>query len=333
MRSDPAATGPVAVSVATSDLDEAREVCGEHLYPRSMRPADRSARLTARFAFLHLGRLTLADVRYGAEMTGRSDEFGSYHVNLPLAGSFTASQGGRPISGDAGHAGVYRPVGDNVLHRSSADCRLLALKVDRPALEGQLALLLGEPVRGSLRLHGELDVRRPPGHTCANLIRLIGAEIDNPTGLIFDPMVAAPLEEAVLIALLFATGHQYHDVLHGRERPAGRVRHVARTIEAIQAEPRRPYTLTGLAEMAGVSPRSLRQEFHRQVGMAPMAYVREVRLARAHADLRAADPEQTSVADIARRWGYPRPSRFAARYRQRYQAAAAETLRGRPPRR
>ena len=54
---------PFAVSVETSDLDEAREICGEHMYPRRLRVVDRPARLAARFAFLHLGGLTLADVR------------------------------------------------------------------------------------------------------------------------------------------------------------------------------------------------------------------------------------------------------------------------------
>jgi AraC-like DNA-binding protein len=327
MTSEQARPWPVAVSVETSDLDEAREVCGEHLYPRSMRPADRSARLAGRFTFLHLGRLTLADVRYGAEMTGRTGELGSYHVNLPLAGTFAAGQGGREITGDPGRAGVYRPVGENVLHRSSADCHLLALKVEPASLEDQLGLLLDAPVRESLRLDGELDVRGQPGHTFASLVRLLGAEIENPTGLVHDPIVGAPLEEALLLALLYAAGHQYRDALTGRQVAAGD-RHVDRVIEAIHADPRQPYTLAGLARLAGVSPGALRRAFHRKVGLSPMAYLREVRMIRAHADLRAADPERTSVADIARRWGYARPDRFATRYRERYHTDADETLRG-----
>jgi AraC-like DNA-binding protein len=58
-----------------------------------------------------------------------------------------------------------------------------------------------------------------------------------------------------------------------------------------------------------------------------MAYVRQVRLARAHAELRAADPDQTTVAEVARRWGFPRAGRFAARYRARYGVPPSRTLR------
>ena len=325
MRPGAFGTEPFAVSIETSDLDEAREVCGEHLYPRTLRLLGKPARLAAHFSFLHMGGLTLADVRYGAEIAGECGDLGSYHVNMPVAGWFAARQGRRSISGDTNRAGVYRPGGRNQLHRSSADCHLLALKVDTALLEGQLAAFLDAPVRGPLRLAGQLDLRDAPGRECAELIRLIGAEITNPTGLVFQPIVAAPLEECLLMSLLFAMDHQYSDALHGPE--AGCAGHlVTRAIDAIHAEPQRPYTVSGLAQIADLNPRFLRYEFHRQVGIPPMAYVRHVRLARAHADLLAADPAETTVAEVARRWGFARTGRFLAQYQARYGSSPSEAL-------
>jgi AraC-like DNA-binding protein len=323
---DPVVHAPFAVSVGTSNLDEARATCGEHLYPRSMRLIDPSARLAARFAFLHVGGLTVGDVRYGAAVTGECAELGSYHVNLVLAGHFAAQQGSRPIHGDIGTAGVYRPVGHNFLHAASADCHLLGLSVDTGVLEEALSSLLNAPVRGRLRLAEQLDVRRSPGRTCAELIRLLAGEIHNPTGLIYQPIAAAPLQESLLMSLLLAIGHQHHDVLRQRTPRCANHR-VARAIDAIRAEPQRPYTVAALAEIAGVSLRCLRQEFHRQVGMPPMAYLSEVRLARAHRELVDADPAQTSVTDVARRWGFARTGWFATRYRRLYGLDPEETLR------
>jgi AraC-like DNA-binding protein len=170
-------------------------------------------------------------------------------------------------------------------------------------------------------------VRRAPGRGCAQLIRFLGAEIDNPTGLIYHPIVAAPLKESLLISLLYAVGHQYQDVLHRPESRCPR-RRIKRAIDAIHAEPQRPYTLAALAEIAEVSLRCLQREFHRQVGLPPMAYLRKVRMARAHAELLGADPAETSVTDVARRWGFARPGRFTLRYLARYGATPAETLRG-----
>ena len=60
----------------------------------------------------------------------------------------------------------------------------------------------------------------------------------------------------------------------------------------------------------------------------PTAYLRRVRLARAHDDLLAAEPgDGTTVTAVAARWGYARPHRFAAAYRQVYGRAPGEVLR------
>jgi AraC-like DNA-binding protein len=326
MKPDPHAAGPFAVSTETDDLDQAREICGSHLYPRTLRLVDPQARLAARFSFLHMGSLTVADVRYGAEIAGDCGELGSYHINVPLTGSFTARHGGRQIRGSPSRAGVYRPDGRNILRRSSADCHLLAVKVGTAALEGQLAAFMDTPVRGPLRLAGELDLCAAPGRGCADLVRVLGAEINNPTGLVYQPIVAAPLEECLLMALLYAVDHQYSGILN---RPEGRgaARHIARAVEAIHGEPESPYTIAALARIAGLSPRCLRYEFHRQVGVPLMAYVRQVRLVRAHADLLAADPDETTVVEVARRWGFPSARHFAVRYRARFGVSPSQTLR------
>ena len=46
-----------------------------------------------------------------------------------------------------------------------------------------------------------------------------------------------------------------------------------------------------------------------------MQYVTEVRLTRAHCDLR---DSHLTVADVSARWGFSSPSRFAAAYAKRY---------------
>lgn len=46
--------------------------------------------------------------------------------------------------------------------------------------------------------------------------------------------------------------------------------------------------------------------FVSRFGMRPVDYVRGVRLTRAHADLRDADPAEWSVAAVAHRWGFAR---------------------------
>jgi AraC-like DNA-binding protein len=64
----------------------------------------------------------------------------------------------------------------------------------------------------------------------------------------------------------------------------------------------------------------------RHVGMSPMAYLRDARLRRADAGLRAAAAGDT-VASIARRWGFAHPGRFAAAYEAKHGQPPGRTLR------
>ncbi|MFD0476744.1 helix-turn-helix domain-containing protein [Nonomuraea thailandensis] len=59
----------------------------------------------------------------------------------------------------------------------------------------------------------------------------------------------------------------------------------------------------------------------------PLGYLRQARLARAHAELEAGDPAATTVAVIAARWGFFHPGRFALAYKAAYGRPPGGTLR------
>ena len=73
----------------------------------------------------------------------------------------------------------------------------------------------------------------------------------------------------------------------------------------------------------------LQEAFRRHVGTPPLTYLRELRLARVHDELSNSDPWQTSVADVAYRWGFTHLGRFAGAYRERYGVPPSRTLRHR----
>ena len=102
---------------------------------------------------------------------------------------------------------------------------------------------------------------------------------------------------------------------------------INRAVDLIEAEPGLPWTVGDLASRAGLSTRALQYGFAALTGMSPMAYLRQVRLQRADAELRAADSAARGVASIASRWGFTNFGRFAAAYRMRYGRTPSETLR------
>src|SRR4029077_2536294 len=90
-----------------------------------------------------------------------------------------------------------------------------------------------------------------------------------------------------------------------------------------------PLTVSSIAARCHVSVRSLQQDFRRYLGTSPMAYLREVRLRRAHQSVLESAPWATSVASVAYRWGFTNLGRFAAAHAARYDEPPATTLRRR----
>ena len=82
-----------------------------------------------------------------------------------------------------------------------------------------------------------------------------------------------------------------------------------------------------LARAAGLHVRTLQLGMNAQLGLPPMGYVRKVRLARVHEELRRAERGSVQVSDVARRWGFGNLGRFSATYVAEFGEYPRDTLR------
>ncbi len=105
-------------------------------------------------------------------------------------------------------------------------------------------------------------------------------------------------------------------------------RALRRAIAFIDANADRDITAADVARAAGVSARAVQLAFRRHLGLTPTAYLRRVRLDGARAELRAGSPQNLTVTQVATRWGFARPSTFAAHYRAAFGESPSRTLRG-----
>ncbi|MEU1280681.1 AraC family transcriptional regulator [Streptomyces sp. NPDC005805] len=103
-----------------------------------------------------------------------------------------------------------------------------------------------------------------------------------------------------------------------------------RAMAFIEDHAHRDIGLADIAAAASVTPRAVQYAFQRHAGTTPLGYVRRVRLAHAHADLKAAAPGGPGVTAIALKWGFAHQGRFAAAYRGVYGVPPSVTLRARP---
>jgi hypothetical protein len=280
-----------ATTHSIRNVDEARAFLSQHFYSLGVDVLAPVPGWKATFAVAGDLPVTLGDLRFGVDVRVRAGELGAYHVNLPLSGGLTWHQGsGEARRASVGSAAVFQPVGETIVDRWDGDCRMIAVKLGRRELENQLAAMLDRPVRGPLDLGPALDVTNGTGAAWARLVRMIAADASTADGLVAHPLVGSRLRESLVTGLLLATGHQYRDQLD-RQRPVlaapGAIR---RVIEAMRAQPGRPFTVADLAAIAGIGVRSLQQSFRRYAGMPPMAYLRQLRLGLVHEELRRPRP-------------------------------------------
>src|SRR3954454_12316354 len=112
------------------------------------------------------------------------------------------------------------------------------------------------------------------------------------------------LEELLITGLLLAQPSNYSAQLDV-PTAAGPPPWVGRAVEHIQAHAHEPLSVTDIAAAVGASVRGVQEAFRRHLDTTPTAYLRSVRLERAHQDLVAAAQDRGgSVTEIALRWGF-----------------------------
>jgi len=102
---------------------------------------------------------------------------------------------------------------------------------------------------------------------------------------------------------------------------------VRRAEAHIRARAEEPLKLAQIAKAAGCSIRALQLAFRTFCGTTPMAMLRQVRLERAHAELSEREPGDTTVTEVAVKYGFYHAHRFVQDYRKSFGQTPSETLR------
>src|SRR3981189_163421 len=102
-------------------------------------------------------------------------------------------------------------------------------------------------------------------------------------------------------------------------------RAVRRALDAMRANVGRDWSVTELADVAGVSCRTLQRQFRIFLGKAPRAGLRDVRFESARRELLQGLPN-TRVTNVALLDGCADGGRFCVEYRRRYGETPSQTL-------
>lgn len=313
--------------MSTSSVDEARDAVTQVYLPHALRADNAPLRMQLNAA--HQKRFTLGFLAYGAHAELRMPPTETtYHVNLTTSGTTFAERGdGTRAHTEARTSGVVLLPNQFNTVRWTEDAEQLILKIPRTRLESHLADLIDRPVVGPIDFRFGFSMVTPRGRSLLAAVEFLARELDRPGGITETPLAREQLEAFVMTQVLLTVPNTYTDQLEGyvtRARPS----RLQPVLTYIETHADQPLTPGELARVGYMSVRALHATFQHELGMSPMAHLRRIRLDRVHAELLRCSGSAVRISDVAMRWGFFHPSRFARQYHERFGELPSDTARG-----
>ncbi|WP_172448607.1 AraC family transcriptional regulator [Caulobacter mirabilis] len=268
--------------------------------------------------------VTAYDIAYSGDQTIVPDYPHEGHaVVVSLDGSLIIDEGGRryAVNGQQA-AAVWSTAVERV--QVIGHSRHYGVHVEAQAVNDRLARLLERPVRLPFVFSPERELASVVTPTFIGLIQtLSNAQLPGAAEAALG--LTDNLQTAVVDLLLRTTSHNHTEAL---ARPPALIapRYVKRAIEYMNANLTQAVSQDDIADAAGVGVRALQYGFQRFVGASPMEHMRALRLAGARRDLER--DRISSVAEIAAKWRFSNPGRFAAMFAKAYGVGPSEFREG-----
>lgn len=311
--------------VSTRDQDEVSALI-EQIYVRHQPYAEHGlahAEFHARTA--RLGELGADRLRMTAPLETNTEGRGTLLGYYILSGTVRIGNGTEEAHAGHGDTLMYRR-GIPLRSRSERlDLAMLRLPVDRA---GAIAEQQTGIAAVDLRFESMLPVSTAMNRYFGSVIGLVHRELMADQPAMSNPLVCEQMVQTAAAATLatFPNTTMTVDHLRGPGHVAPAV--LRRAIAYIDAHADQALTVGDIARAVGVGVRALQHAFRQRHETTPLGYLQQVRLARAHCELSDAIPgDGKTVAAVAARWGFAKPGRFAAKYREIYGQSPSHTLR------
>ncbi len=333
-----------ALVFSSRDFDAVRAGVARIFKPHLLRLHGASAALQARMHHLRQGDTSVNRLEYGAEVEidpNRLDDF--FLVQIPVAGHASIACGNRRFDSTPQAASLVSPT--LPLHmRWHAGNAQVCVRFERRMVEEHCAAHLGRGLDEPLEFEPELRLDTPAGRYFLRLVQLFAEELTAARGIgggpagdpshpLANERVAEHFSAALLNALIYGQASNISAAL-GRAEAAPAPHFVRRVEDYIRHHYADTITIETLARVAGVSTRTLFSGFRDFRHVTPMAYLKAIRLEKAHSALQSGDVKGVpDVTKIALDTGFAHLGRFAQAYRLRFGELPSATARMKPGKR
>jgi AraC-like DNA-binding protein len=307
--------------VDTSDPNEVRSLLLDVFDARYFDVRQDSRPFHVAWNYARLKQLDLGYAHYNSAVSVGVAGINMVRQMFSLTGSSRTAFGSRQFTSDRQHSSLI-PAGVEARVDRGAGHGELRLRIDATALKVKLGAIIGTSIARNLEFaapEGQPELQR-----LHRLLIFLAGQLDCEETKIPD-QVLAEYEQLVMVTFLTSNRHNFSHLLE-RTQPAPGPWQVRLVEEYIEANWKMPLNIESLAAVTGGSARSIFKAFKEARGVAPMAFVKRVRLTHARRMLQA-PAEVTSVIDVAFQCGFLNPGHFARDYRQAFGELPSETLR------
>jgi AraC-like DNA-binding protein len=316
---------PARISIDTKDPEEAHGYLQTTYVEHSVRLSGKRDDFRFRHHITDGGNFFVARYEHSMNCRVDTDPFGYLLVGQMFHGKLRLQAGHDELAPAVGELFLLDPAQPMRIHWD--DFRAGLVKLDLDVVQRVAAEAGGDPTRpvrfGLSRAASGERVRQ-----WQELVRYVTQDFCTNDLAYSSPLIYSHTMRLLAATLLetFPNTTTTVDPARPGNADASAVRRAVAFIEDHAGE---PIGLTEIAAAARIGSRTVQEAFRRHLATTPMAYLRRVRLERAHRELQSADPAAgATVAEIAVRWGFAHHGRFAALYQSCYGQAPSVTLRG-----
>lgn len=311
----------------TEDAEEASELIGKALAPNSLTLGEVGASdFAASMHGVRFREVSLLYLDLHVAATLDMHKCGRYYaVHMPMNGRAIGAVTGQEFEANTIRALVTNP-GDELRIRFDHDSPQLIVRIEEDALERYLTRLSGRMLTHKLAFEPSFDLASDAATRWHGAIQLLHTEVFYAGSLVQAGIGIGPLEEFCMSSLLMIQPSSYREQLIRAVTTPGR-RAVRQSLDYIEQHLSEAVTMDAIAEHVGVSVRSIQQGFRDELGVTPMAYLRERRMERVREELTDAEAaDGVTVTEVAERWGFNHLGSFAVLYRKRWGESPSQTL-------
>lgn len=301
----------MAITLQTQDVDTARETISKVFCPHQLHPTRLGVKV--RLQVRQHGPVTLVGLDHGHRVRIQPGELNSFYlVQIPLAGQAHIHHGSDQVMSTSRVAAVLSPTDPVDMVWGERNPQLLC-RVDRGALDAELAALTGECDLAPVRFRAAMSLEQPGVRQWVQNLRALW---QSGTGTVRQ-------QQAVLTGLLLTQPHNHTDLVR---RGGGRSATVRRARAYMEARIAEALPMSRVASELGIGVRELQKAFRLELDTTPLSWLKVRRLELAYDNLLAGDPATTTVTAVATSVGIGHLGRFSLEYRAHFDEHPSQTL-------